>query len=269
MEKKFFTHNGQQQFGPFSIDELINQKISKTDMLWCEGMENWQAAENIEELKPLFVVVPPPIIKPTNVSPPVFANQKNATQAPTSEVDDTRKKKRLIYIILGAVALFLIGTTIVLIAAFSGNKNDIDLNAKLDSLKAVNLKMSKNTDSVKDEKNMTLEEKEAAKKENYKKNWKSYISVKPKYATGPMGGISNATVTLTNYMPYVIDQVTISLSYIRVDNSVYKYEKVTFSNVAPNSSPTKPAPWSDKGMNIKARISKVSSKILDFNYPEE
>jgi len=59
--KKYFLHNGTESSGPFDLDELKAKSITKTTPVWYEGMENWKYAGEIEELKGLFVVMPPPI----------------------------------------------------------------------------------------------------------------------------------------------------------------------------------------------------------------
>ncbi|MDD5150412.1 MAG: GYF domain-containing protein [Flavobacterium sp.] len=59
--KKYFLHNGSESSGPFDLEELKAKRISKTTPIWFEGMENWKTASEIEELKSLFVVIPPPI----------------------------------------------------------------------------------------------------------------------------------------------------------------------------------------------------------------
>ena len=57
---KYFTHNGQDEKGPFTINQLKKQKISKETMIWFEGLKNWTKAGEIAELKDLFVPKPPP-----------------------------------------------------------------------------------------------------------------------------------------------------------------------------------------------------------------
>ncbi len=275
----FFTHTGQQQEGPFSIEDLTNKRISKTDMVWREGMEKWLPAGEIDELKTLFVVVPPPLQTTPNMPPPLVVTPKTPpiSENTTPSSDDKKKKRKLfIYIGAGAGALLLIASCILLVAALSGNKKDdansvVNLKAKYDSLQAIAQNASKTPNeqiAAKDNNNLTAEEKEEALKQTYKRNWKSYISARANYSTGPAGGISNATVTISNNMPYTLDQVTIWLNYIRIDRSTYKSEKVIFYNVGPNRNETKPAPWSDKGTTVTTRISKISSKSLGFYYSD-
>lgn len=67
--KKFYTHNGKSQQGPFDIDELKQQGITKSSMVWYEGLDNWVKAADVLELKKLFAV-PPPFIKEA-VPPPI------------------------------------------------------------------------------------------------------------------------------------------------------------------------------------------------------
>lgn len=57
--KKYFINNGTTQLGPFEFEELKTKKISKDTNVWHEGLAAWTAARNIEELKPLFYVIPP------------------------------------------------------------------------------------------------------------------------------------------------------------------------------------------------------------------
>lgn len=45
--------NGQQQ-GPFSYDELWNQKISANTLVWFEGMPGWKEASTIPEFANWF-----------------------------------------------------------------------------------------------------------------------------------------------------------------------------------------------------------------------
>ncbi|WP_022754250.1 SPFH domain-containing protein [Butyrivibrio fibrisolvens] len=58
----FVAINGEQK-GPFEIDKLTEMKMegsfSASSLVWKEGMEEWQKAETVEELRSLFVKAPP------------------------------------------------------------------------------------------------------------------------------------------------------------------------------------------------------------------
>jgi hypothetical protein len=87
--------------GPFDLDELKIQGIKKDTQIWHEGMQDWSTAGEIEELKNLFPVVPPPIIKKTEIKPPPVAVKKNTHWF-------SRLPKIIGYIIIALIAVVII-----------------------------------------------------------------------------------------------------------------------------------------------------------------
>jgi hypothetical protein len=57
----YYIHNGNESSGPFGLDELKSEKITKTTPVWCQGMEDWKYAGEVAELKSLLMVTPPPL----------------------------------------------------------------------------------------------------------------------------------------------------------------------------------------------------------------
>jgi hypothetical protein len=47
--------------GPYTFDELKTLSIKRNTLVICQGMDNWETAENIESLKQLFQNIPPTI----------------------------------------------------------------------------------------------------------------------------------------------------------------------------------------------------------------
>ncbi|MBO4598463.1 MAG: DUF4339 domain-containing protein [Bacteroidaceae bacterium] len=47
--------------GPFSIDELKEQPLTRTSLVWCKGMSDWEKLEDVEELKSIKENIPPTI----------------------------------------------------------------------------------------------------------------------------------------------------------------------------------------------------------------
>jgi hypothetical protein len=68
--KKYFLHNGTENSGPFDLDELRTKRIIKTTPVWHEGLEDWKTAGEIEELRSILIVVPPPI-RAVVTAPPI------------------------------------------------------------------------------------------------------------------------------------------------------------------------------------------------------
>ncbi len=61
--KKYFLHNGKEQLGPFSLDDLKQHGLTVKTMVWFEGIANWTEAQFIPELKEFTTAAPPPFEK--------------------------------------------------------------------------------------------------------------------------------------------------------------------------------------------------------------
>jgi uncharacterized membrane protein YhaH (DUF805 family) len=59
--KKYFFSIGQDKEGPVSLVELKQKDLKPNTLIWHEGLEDWAEAKNIEELKEIFELSPPPI----------------------------------------------------------------------------------------------------------------------------------------------------------------------------------------------------------------
>lgn len=62
--KEYFLHNGTEQQGPFSLDELKLKSINKDTPIWHNQLTDWTTADKIEELQNILrVSTPPPLNK--------------------------------------------------------------------------------------------------------------------------------------------------------------------------------------------------------------
>jgi len=59
--KKYFHSNRIEKYGPFSFDELKEEKIEKQTLIWYEGLEDWTPAERIKDLEDILKLIPPPL----------------------------------------------------------------------------------------------------------------------------------------------------------------------------------------------------------------
>jgi len=64
--RKYFYTDGVNKFGPFSKDELKNQKISRSTKVWYYGLEKWTEIKEISDLEDITLTIPPEL-KPLNV----------------------------------------------------------------------------------------------------------------------------------------------------------------------------------------------------------
>lgn len=56
---KYFLHDGDEQRGPFSLEDLKTKLITKDTPVWREGLADWSKAGALDELRSLFASVPP------------------------------------------------------------------------------------------------------------------------------------------------------------------------------------------------------------------
>ena len=99
--------------------------------------------------------------------------------------------------------------------------------------------------------------------ESIKKNIGKEINITASnYKKATFGGISNLEFTVSNNTAYTIDMVIAEVDYYTANKKIYKTETVYFKNIAPNGSQVQQAPNSNRGYEVKYRISLISSKEL-------
>lgn len=60
MRKYFYTENGN-RFGPITYDQLKNVSIRPDTLVWFHGLDDWTPARELEEMKPILELLPPPL----------------------------------------------------------------------------------------------------------------------------------------------------------------------------------------------------------------
>ena len=118
--KQYYLYEGAQQQGPFSFEALKEKNVSADSLIWHEGLNDWQKAGEIEELKILFKAGPPPV--PVAFQNPPIPSSKVDYQAQPSY--DNQKSNKLFGINKNAFIVGILGIAfIICITAFS-NYND-------------------------------------------------------------------------------------------------------------------------------------------------
>jgi len=111
--QKFYIHKDDKQQGPFSTDELKDQKISRDTMVWFEGADNWKKAIEVDDLKEICKSIPPPL--QTNspvIPPPLVDNKPKEVSKPTVDEKPTKKKTTLIIVVVAVLLVGGLGTFI-------------------------------------------------------------------------------------------------------------------------------------------------------------
>ena len=94
--KFYYFVEKEQQFGPFTIEELKTKRLKKSTLVWTDGMQDWQKAECVEELKEILIPEPPPIPKKEPQPIPETVQIKPSTPkdpANSSQYDLTYEKE--------------------------------------------------------------------------------------------------------------------------------------------------------------------------------
>lgn len=111
--QKFYIHKDDKQQGPFTTDELKDQKISRDTMVWFEGADIWKKAIEVDDLKEIFKSIPPPL--QTNspvIPPPLVDNKPKEVSKPTVDEKPTKKKTTLIIVVVAVLLVGGLGTFI-------------------------------------------------------------------------------------------------------------------------------------------------------------
>ena len=66
--RKYYYLYGQDKKGPFSLDDLKLEDLSKDTLIWYSGLKDWVPASQIEEFVEILKVTPPPLNKPDESS---------------------------------------------------------------------------------------------------------------------------------------------------------------------------------------------------------
>lgn len=79
--KKYFYSDGKEKHGPLSLEELKQEDISKETLIWFEGLDDWTPAKELDEIKPILELQPPPIL----------SEEKNESSEPEETKIETTK----------------------------------------------------------------------------------------------------------------------------------------------------------------------------------
>ena len=64
----YFVALNNQQTGPFDMaalqQKLRDGSLTRSTLVWKQGMPGWAAADTVPELQPLFAALPPPLPTP-------------------------------------------------------------------------------------------------------------------------------------------------------------------------------------------------------------
>lgn len=228
---QYYLHDGQDQYGPFTLDELRSQSLLKPDTLvWCEGMTEWLKASHIEELKAVLKSVPPPLVKPPAITiPGAKASPAPLMLQPASSGFAAWK----------AIAIIVV----VLVLAYAGY-------AVYDKQQQENQEQERIV-------------REESLKKQVRDNIRAYVQAgNSEYRISVLGGVYGLSITVSNQTEYLLDNVRVLIRYIKANGETWKEETLDFALVPPNNKMTLRAPDSDRGTSVDYKIVSIKSEAL-------
>jgi hypothetical protein len=76
----YFFHDGNEQQGPFTIEELKEKSIKRETPVWKKDLKDWARAGNLPELSHLFENTPPPFQKQPSTSSTAASQKQTLTE---------------------------------------------------------------------------------------------------------------------------------------------------------------------------------------------
>jgi hypothetical protein len=124
--KEYYIHNGKDNRGPFNIEELKDQKITKDTPVWSNDMQNWKKAGEVDELKSILSNNPPPLKK----------IQKSEYQKPKKSIF-----LKYLIIAISIIAFLAIGSNII-------SENNTNQNNFIPEDDSINIQLRNNITSL-------------------------------------------------------------------------------------------------------------------------
>jgi hypothetical protein len=236
---KYYLQNGNENIGPFTIEELKAKGITKSTPVWCEGMSDWTEATNVTELASILNSTPP-LIKKT-APPPIITKKSSGL--------NFIQKIALIFL------LFIVGAIVYSNMRDSKSEQSFE-NESIDSVVDSAATVVDDSDS------------EECNKRAARNSVGSNVGVNTnKYTVDALlGGITNLEVTFVNNMDYKIDECEIQIEYLKENGSVFKTEYLTINNIPAHQDKTISAPDSNRGLEVNVKINFIKSKRLELCY---
>jgi len=143
--KQYFIHNGKNQEGPFSFEELKKKGITSKTNIWFEGISAWTEAQYIDELKSVFISSPPPFEKPNVFSSTIDSTKKILDKDLVNEIESTIKTKEGKKVFKWGVIILAIIGLLVILKFVSGESNLFLNTSKINSLDSITVANSYGT----------------------------------------------------------------------------------------------------------------------------
>lgn len=220
--RRYYLHDGEQRTGPFSLEELAEEPLHSTTMVWHKGLDDWQEAASIEELLPIINHTLPPQEAAEEVIPPPFKGVKPSGKADnvvnaTPPRPNTFRSGLLKFAIAFAL-LVISGTAIHTVQKYRGSR----------------LSMETATDTIAAP---TYEEQVVSLEEQEKAAPRKFLKASGTYKEAVFGGKFKIDGTISNTATVAkFKNVVIEVSFYTSKNKFISAERFTIADSFPAGS---------------------------------
>ena len=251
---RFYFYDGQNEVGPFTVNELKAQKLTRTTPIRQKDSDKWMPAEKLADLKPLLV--PRKIKAVRDVLPAVSENL----------VVLHRERPKTLYGVLFCLAM-LAGLSFYSLA--KPIQKPVALKPSVANISAPAAGDVKTNPAEKS--NATTPVEKEPKKDNAvvptKTQWNKLVTAtNSNYGIGFLGGIKDLSVIVTNRTDFPLDEVVTKVTYIKAGGGIWKTVPVTIYGILPHETKEQTVPDVNRGKKVKVSLQKVVSKKMSVNY---
>ena len=259
----YYLHDGRNEIGPFTIDVLKKQKLTRNTPVRQRDSNRWLPAEKLNGLKD--TVAQRKIRRPKDIVPVMV-----------QRVTDLHyRKPRVLYGCLLCIAL-IAGISIYSIKKAPKQpqvQENVTATKVQPVLPVLNAQAVINTQVRAAGVTPKKKEAPAQKKEDVAKatrlRWNKLIGASnSNYGIGLLGGIKNLSVTVNNQSNYLVDEAVVSVTYIKANGGIWKTKFITINDVPAHESKEQLVPDVGRGKKVKVSLLKVVSKKMKFSYTE-
>ncbi len=110
----------------------------------------------------------------------------------------------------------------------------------------------------------------ADRKKYLRDHWRDFIKVtRSSFTYREAGGIWDLYIVATNNTEFTIDNISVSIGYIKKNGQVYKSEEINTGQIPPHSTTKTRAPNSDRGTRVsEPGIMLINSNQMNFCFAE-
>jgi hypothetical protein len=248
----YYLHDGNNESGAFSIEELRQKNIKPENYVWTEGFSEWRRAKDVDELKELFIAIPPPFAK--QIAPQIL-------NSPVQNNKSSLSPLAIIGIVAGSICVLFF----VIFAVLKGQVKEVAAAQRqtADQVQQINNDQS-NAEAEKKKRVDAITQRNMSIRNNWATNFASEEN--GSYTIGNFGGISNFSVKVTNNTDFLLDEYVIKVSYYLKSGSLYESHVLSITNLPAHAYQVINAPASSRGTHAEYEVTSVRCSKIHFLY---